>query len=96
MCQKFLIISFFSRVQKRSKMSSNCYIDNYLLRQYLGILTHPIIHFFTFLTLYPIFLNISPQTISHKSQWGDFNPQTPLSYASVLLYIEPLTAVTNH
>jgi len=53
----------------------------YVLRQYLRILTHPIIHFLHFLRCIQFF-NISHKKISAETQWGGFNPQTPFAYAS--------------
>src|SRR6218665_935193 len=82
MSQKMSKIShdlrFFSHVQKITQISSKFDIDTtsifpYLLRQYLRILTHPII---TFFTISNFFQNISKK-FSPETQWGEFNPQTP-------------------
>src|SRR6218665_460386 len=84
MCPKFLIFifSFLVMSKKTQKIFSKFYIDNYFLRQYLRILTHPIIHFLHFghYPIFPIYL----KKISPKSQWGGLTPKTPLSYASGL------------
>ena len=76
---------FLSHVQKYRKNSLQIlhrYIDfPYLLRQYLHILTYPIIHFLHFLhcvQLFSIYLNF----FSPKSQWGVLTPKTPIAYAS--------------
>src|SRR6218665_385948 len=37
--------------------------------------------FFTFLTLYPVFFNISKKNLLRANGWG-FNPPNPLAYAS--------------
>ena len=71
-----------------SKIFSKFYIDfAYLLRQYIRILIHPIIHFLHCIQLFLIYL----KKIYPKSQWGLLTPKpplpTPLGYSLIKVAI---------
>src|SRR6218665_4231283 len=74
----FLVMS-----KETQKFFSKFYINIYLLRQYLHILTHPIIHFLHFGHCIQFFSIYLKKKTSPKSQWGEvLTPKTPLAYAS--------------
>src|SRR6218665_2134019 len=73
----FLVMS-----KETQKIFSKFYIDIYLLRQYLHILTHPIIHFLHFGHCIQFFFNISRKNFLLRADGGVLTPKTPLAYAS--------------
>ena len=62
---------FFSHVPKKFLQILHRYIDfAYLLRQYLCILTHPIIHFYIFDTVSNFFQYISQKNFLLRANGG--------------------------
>src|SRR6218665_1401893 len=81
-CPKFLMIFFFSHVQKNGKKCSPNFtsihrfcLPSSTIFPYFNLSYYS---FFTFLTLYPIFFNISQRNFSPKSHWGFEPPKPPL------------------
>src|SRR6218665_2488945 len=79
----------FCRVQKLAKISSKFYIDlAYLLRQYLRVLTHPIIHFLHFRHCIQFFsIYLKEKFLGPNG--GGLTPKTPLPtplYVCVCMY----------
>src|SRR6218665_210092 len=76
---KFRMIFVFLVMSKNFLQILHRYINfSYILRQYLRILTHPIIHFLHFLHCIQ-FCSIYIKIFSPETQWGGLTLKTPLS-----------------